>query len=94
MNIIESIINYIKKPEIETEGTAPDGICPVCWGYQQYNGKIRDLFKDRQADINNHKDHDMIIQEFVKTNIDGIKLLDAEVKSCPECNIDCKEEEE
>ncbi|MEX2380511.1 MAG: hypothetical protein WD530_07190 [Vicingaceae bacterium] len=89
MDIIESIIQYFEKdknkPAQQTESKAPQGLCPVCWGYQEYDGKIRKLFKDKQVDINNHRDSYLIIQEFVKKNVDSMKLKEGEIKSCPTC---------
>jgi len=43
--------------------------------------------------VNNHKDSYTIIQEFVKTNIDGITLLAGEDKICKTCEIDKKYKE-
>ncbi len=90
MKIIDSIITYFKKPESETRDMAPDGLCPVCWGHQQYDNKIRTILKDKQIDVNNHKDSYMIIQEFVKTNIDGITLKDPKIQVCPKCGSESK----
>lgn len=85
MNLIENIIEFLRKPESETAGKAPEGTCPVCWGYQQYDAKIREVFKDKQIDVNNHKGSYMRIQKFVKKYIDGIRLKQSEVKDCPTC---------
>lgn len=85
MNLIENIVGFLQKPESETEGKAPEGTCPVCWGYQQYDKKIRQVFKDKQIDVNNHKGSYMRIQKFVKKYIDGIRLKQGETKDCPHC---------
>jgi len=89
MNIIENLITFFKNPKEETEGKAPEGTCPVCWGYQEYDGKIRKLLKDKQIDINNHKGSYMIIQDFMKHRLDGLKLKEGVIKGCPTCT-DCK----
>jgi hypothetical protein len=86
MELVESILNFFKQPEEETNDKAPEGICAMCWGYQGYDGKIRTLFKDKQIDVNNHKDSYMLVQEFVKKNIDGMRLKSDNVESCPYCN--------
>ncbi len=41
---------------------------------------------DRQIDINNHKESYMVIEDFVKHHIDGIKLKKAITSDCPNCN--------
>lgn len=86
MDIIDNIIQYFKRDNCKEENSSPKGTCPVCWGYQQYDGKIRTVLKDKQIDINNHKDSYMIIQDFMKHNIDGIKLKEGKITECPECN--------
>lgn len=85
MNIIDTIAHFFSQPQEKTKNKAPEGLCELCWGYQEYDGKIRKLFKDKQIDVNNHRDRYMIIQDFVKQNIDGIRLKDAEVSGCPHC---------
>lgn len=85
MNLIENIVQFLQKPKEETEGKSPTGTCPVCWGYQQYDTKIRELFKDKQIDVNNHRGSYMRIQKFMKTYIDGVRLKQGEVKDCPTC---------
>ena len=85
MEIADSIIAYFKSEGSKTSD-APEGLCPVCWGYQEYDQKIRTIFKDKQVDINNHKDSYMLIQSFVNENIDGIHLKEGEVHTCPQCD--------
>jgi DNA-directed RNA polymerase subunit M/transcription elongation factor TFIIS len=94
MNVIDNIIEYFKQPQEETQGKAPKGICPSCWGYQEYENKFRKLYKDKQIDVNNHQDHYMFVQKFVVKNIDGIRLKEAEIKYvCPNCGQEVSEHE-
>lgn len=74
MDIVENIVNFFKSPPEETKGKAPKGMCPVCWGYQEYDGKIREMYKDKQIDVNNHEAIYMWIEEFVKEHLDGMEL--------------------
>ncbi|HNP19789.1 MAG TPA: hypothetical protein PKL31_15225 [Fulvivirga sp.] len=85
MDFVNHLIDYFKKPDKETKGTSPNGTCPVCWGHQEYQSKIRKIFKDKQIDVNNHKDSYMKIQKFVVKYINGIKLRDDKVETCPTC---------
>lgn len=86
MNLINTLVNFFKKPHEETKDKTPEGLCPVCWGYQQYDGKIRKLFKDKQVDVNNHRDSHTLIQQFVKQHLDHITLRDSEIHQCPSCS--------
>lgn len=88
MDIFDNIVQYFKNQQDVKEASSPQGTCPVCWGYQQYDGKIRTLLKDKQIDINNHKDSYMLIQDFMKHNVDGIKLKESVLEDCPNCSIE------
>jgi hypothetical protein len=85
MDIIDNIVDYFKNKGENNEDPSPKGTCSVCWGYQQYDGKIRELLEDKQIDINNHKDTYMIIQEFMKEHVEGVKLKEGVVTECPNC---------
>ncbi|MGO3183220.1 MAG: hypothetical protein ACTIJ9_10340 [Aequorivita sp.] len=85
MDIVKTIVEFFKKPEEETANSAPEGVCSLCWGYQEYDGKIRELYKDKQVDVNNHKDSYMLIQGFVKEHVDGYQVKDGLVHVCPNC---------
>lgn len=86
MDLIENIIHYFQNNDDENRKSSPDGTCPVCWGYQQYDGKIRTMLKDKQVDINNHKDSYMIIQDFMKHRLEGVKLKESVTSECPNCS--------
>lgn len=86
MELIDKLISFFQKPELETQNETPEGLCPVCWGYQQYNGKIRILMEDKQIDINNHKIARPFFEEVIAKHVDGIKLKEAQTIPCPDCN--------
>lgn len=85
MDIIDNITDYFKDENNNKEASSPEGTCPVCWGHQNYDGKIKEILEDKQIDINNHKDSYMVIQDFMKQNIDGVKLKEGITKDCPTC---------
>jgi len=72
--MIETLINFFRQSPEQTKNQAPEGLCPMCWGYQEYDNKIRKLYKDRQIDVNNKEANYTFIQDFVINHIDGIKL--------------------
>ena len=86
MNVVEELIRFFKRPEKETKDKTPNGLCPVCWGYQEYDHKIRTIYKDRQVEVNNHRDSYMIMEDFVVNQLDGIKLKESQTESCPTCS--------
>lgn len=83
--IVKKFVDFFKKPQSETAGTAPEGICELCWGIQSYDGKIREIYKDKQVDVNNNRDSYMLIQKFVKDHIDGYSIKDDEIHICTDC---------
>lgn len=85
MKFIDDLINYFRKPEEETEVASKEGTCALCWGRQEYDGKVRTLFKDKQIDVNHHSNSYIKSKKFVVENIDGKHLKKAEISECPKC---------
>jgi len=86
--MIDTLISFFKKSATETAGSTPEGICPNCWGKQEYDNTIRELYKDQQIDVNNHQANYAFIQDFVVTRIDGIRLKKGNQSlECPTCKL-------
>lgn len=86
MDFIETLASFFSKPKVETENQVPVGACPVCWGESEYDGEIRQLYKDKQIDVNNHQANHAFIQDFVVNHVDGIRLRKMENGyQCPKC---------
>lgn len=85
MDIVKTLVDFFNKPKEETVNESPDGVCNLCWGYQEYDGKVRELYEDKQVNVNNHEDSYMLIQKFVKENVDGYHVKDGIVHVCPNC---------
>jgi len=84
--MIKQLIAFFKKPKSETKDQVPEGMCPNCWGKQEYDGQIRELYKDKQIDVNNHEENYAFIQKFVVKHVDGIRLKKGKNSlDCPTC---------
>ena len=84
--MIDTLIQFFKKSPDKTAGEVPEGLCPNCWGSQEYDSVIRKMYFDKQIEVNNHEANHAFIQDFVVNNISGIKLIsDNEKKACPTC---------
>ena len=71
----------------------PEGVCPNCWGHQEYEGEYTKMAKDRQIDINNHDSTatKAFVQQFVTTHLDGIRLKkEGNTFKCPSCKTGYK----
>lgn len=67
--------------------------CPNCWGIQEYDGKFEEYLKDStKSNISGDKSQrKAFIQQFVETNITGIKLKkDGNTQICPSCKTKFK----
>lgn len=65
----------------------PVGVCPNCWGQQEYQDQVKEAVYKEQIDVNNHQKKRAFIMDFVKTNITGILLKEESGgKICPACN--------
>lgn len=86
MTWIDNIANFFEQSASETQNKTLEGACPNCWGKQEYDGKVRRLYKDKQIDVNNHKAHYSFIRNFVIKHIDGIRLKKGNNGyECPTC---------
>ncbi|MFT4525890.1 MAG: hypothetical protein ACI9FU_001703 [Granulosicoccus sp.] len=86
MTFIESLTSFFAKSKEETKDQVPVGACPICWGEQEYDGEVRQLYKDKQIDVNNHRANHAFIQDFVVNHVDGIRLRKMENGyQCPRC---------
>ena len=86
--MIETLINFFKRPAGETKGETPEGFCPNCWGTQEYDNIIRELYEDKQIDVNNHAANHAFIKDFIVNKIDGIYLKKGKDSfECPTCRI-------
>ena len=74
MDLTNTLVNFFKKPKEQTSSNAPEGYCPNCWGSQEYDNQVRELYKDKQIDVNNKDANHAFIQDFVIKKLDGIKL--------------------
>ncbi len=88
MDLAEHLVDFFEKPKEETENQTPEGVCPVCWGYQEYGHTIRKLFEDKQIDVSNHENKFLFMRQFVKDNISGIRLVKGEEDICPTCGYE------
>lgn len=88
LNMVESLLNYLKKKQSPGDGTTPEGICPNCWGQQEYGGKFFEAVKNYHVDINEKDPSVGWIKEYADKNLMGIQLekRDDQVV-CQKCKI-------
>lgn len=87
MTFADRLFQFLSAHPSERDTDHPAETCPNCWGHQSWDGQVRELFADKQIDINNHKESHAFIQEFVVQHLDGIRLKKGnDGFSCPHCH--------
>jgi len=86
--MIEKLIAFFKKTAQETNNETPEGVCPNCWGNQEYDSVIRELYQDHQIDVNNGQANHNFTQNVLVNKIEGIKLKKGNNGLvCPTCQV-------
>lgn len=78
------------KASVDAADLVEAGACPNCWGKQDYDGKFVQFVEDATKDNTNQhaQNKKAFIQQFVETNVSGIKLKREGAKQrCPVCAI-------
>ena len=89
MSILQNIKNYFtSKAEGITSEKAPVGICPNCWGKQEWEGDFYKLNKGNKL-IGNDQMYNSFINKIVEKNVSGISINEDTYK-CETCKISYK----
>ena len=85
MSIIENVKAYFNKKRNEEEvGLAPEGVCPNCWGKQEWEGEF--YKKTNGKSITKNSDiYDNFINQVVE-KLDKITLKE-DIYICETCNM-------
>jgi len=84
--MIDKLVRFFKQSPEETKNKVPEGVCPNCWGEQEYDQLFRTMYRDKQIDVNNHEKNYAFIQDFVVNRLNGIQLIkENNSLQCPTC---------
>lgn len=88
MNLIDNVKDYFgKKIEEKGKGYAPKGVCPNCWGNQEWDGEFYKKISSKNISSNSQ-----VYTSFVKKvvrNLDKITLK-GDAYLCETCNMQYK----
>lgn len=85
MALLESLKSYFnKKRDNQPTGNAPKGICPNCWGKQQWEGEFYEFIKGSKNDKRDET-YNSFINKIVESNIKGI-TIQKDTYTCKTCN--------
>jgi DNA-directed RNA polymerase subunit M/transcription elongation factor TFIIS len=85
MSYIHRLFSFFKKKPKEDKNSDPQETCSFCWGYQEYDEKIRLMPKEKQIDVKNHKDKYVKVGKFMVEHVDGFKNKKRIVERCSKC---------
>lgn len=88
MTLKKSLLEFLKKKQPPIENETPEGICPNCWGRQEYGGKFYEAVKNYNADVNEKNPNIGWVEDYANKHIKGIMLHEENEKLvCPKCKI-------
>lgn len=73
MAIIADFLAYFKNAVPEEQKLSEGETCSLCWGFQAFDEKVREIPKRKDIDVKNHKDKYMKLQRFMVEHIEGVK---------------------
>ena len=88
MGLIDSIKRLFQRDESSMPLAVPEGVCPNCWGEQDYDGKYRDRMKKDNVDLNNAQARLGWIQALAMERVEGVMLKKTDdYSTCPTCKL-------
>jgi hypothetical protein len=92
MSIEQSVTDFFRKNERRPSDTSPEGICPNCWGTQEYSGKFYEAARNYNADANTKNPNIGWIRDYVNKHLVNISLHPhKEGVVCENCKVVYKE---
>lgn len=83
MNIVQNLKKYFSAKTVSNNNNTPEGICPNCWGKQEWDGEFFRLNKGNKL-IGNDQTYSNFIQKIVESNIEGIAIKE-DSYTCETC---------
>ena len=91
MKIVDSIIKMITGRKELSLADVPEGVCPNCWGRNEYGGAFYDAIKNEGIDINTLEVHVGWVQDYADKYLSNIAIVsDDENLVCTSCKVKFK----
>ncbi|MEN8798521.1 MAG: hypothetical protein ABF293_04690 [Flavobacteriaceae bacterium] len=93
MDLIKSLVNYLKSNKEVNKEESPEGLCPNCWGRQEYGGNFYEAVKNHGLDVNTKQPEIGWIKDYAEKHLKGIRLeTKNDSVACPSCKISYREQ--
>ncbi|MGB5646646.1 hypothetical protein [Muriicola sp.] len=88
MDLVQSLLDYLKKDDHTDNKETPLGLCPNCWGTQEYGGKFYEASKNYDADVKTPNPNIGWIRDYANKHLAGIALQSHEEgQVCEHCKV-------
>ena len=88
MNVLNALLNFLKKKQTSDEAETPEGFCPNCWGRQEYGGQFLEAVKNHGLNVNDKNPDVGWVQDYVNKHLSGIALKQEDDKLvCQKCKV-------
>ncbi len=90
MNLVDSLLNFLKKKGTPEELKAPEGVCPNCWGREEYGGHFYERVKQENLDVLSKESNVGWINAYANKHLAGIVLQrmgKGEELICAKCKV-------
>ncbi|MGB5379277.1 hypothetical protein [Muriicola sp.] len=88
MDLVQSLLDLLKKDDNTASKETPVGMCPNCWGTQEYSGKFYEASKNYDADVNTPNPNIGWIRDYANKHLAGIALQPHEEgQVCEHCKV-------
>lgn len=85
------ILKKLFGKKVDDKITPPKGVCPNCWGRQEYQGQIYEAIKKENLYVKSIDDKKGWIRAYAMENFPKIWLVEKEgVAHCETCQMDYK----
>jgi hypothetical protein len=97
MTIVEALLNYLRPKENAEAIAAPEGLCPNCWGREEYGGHFYARVKQENLDVNSKESNVGWVQAYANKHLLGIALKrtgNGEELICEKCSTSYQHSDE
>ena len=86
MDIVKSLTNWITSKEKIAD--TPVGICPNCWGKQEYGNQFYEAMRNQNVNANENSDKRGWVAEYAEKHLSPIALIEEDgMQYCQKCKL-------
>ena len=90
MELADSILRFLKIKDNKNAASAPEGICPNCWGREEYGGHFYKRIQQENLDVNSSESNVGWVQAYANKHFKDIALQrtgNGEELVCEKCKV-------